>query len=55
MKKRLDKPIIKTNTAELNDYINTLSLIKLLQFSEKSNREGKVCDNDKVFLELREK
>ena len=80
------KPIsyIKTNTAEMIDYINeyknpiivtqhgeargvlldvesyqnmvsALSLMKLLQFSEKSIREGKVHDNDQVFSELRKK
>jgi prevent-host-death family protein len=37
------------------DMINALSLMKLLQFSEKSIREGKVYDSDKVFLELRKK
>ena len=37
------------------DMINALSLMKLLQFSEKSIREGKVYDNDQVFLELRKK
>jgi hypothetical protein len=48
------KPIsyIKTNTVET---IDPLSLIKLLQFPEKSIREGKVNDNDQVFLELRKK
>jgi PHD/YefM family antitoxin component YafN of YafNO toxin-antitoxin module len=35
--------------------INALSLMKLLQFSEKSIREGKVYDNDQVFSELRKK
>ena len=29
--------------------------MKLLQFSEKSIREGKVYDNDQVFSELRKK
>jgi len=37
------------------DMINALSLMKLLQFSEKSIREGKVYDNDQVFSELRKK
>ncbi|MDR2716623.1 MAG: type II toxin-antitoxin system Phd/YefM family antitoxin [Treponema sp.] len=37
------------------DMINALSLMKMLQFSEKSIREGKVYDNDKIFLELRKK
>jgi prevent-host-death family protein len=37
------------------DMINALSLMKLLQFSEKSISEGKVYDNDQVFLELRKK
>ena len=37
------------------DMVNALSLMKLLQFSEKSIREGKVYDNDQVFLELRKK
>jgi PHD/YefM family antitoxin component YafN of YafNO toxin-antitoxin module len=37
------------------EMINALSLMKLLQFSEKSIREGKTYDNDQVFLELREK
>jgi len=51
------KPIsyIKTNAAEKIDHINALSLMKLLQFSEKSIREGKVFDNDQVFLELRKR
>ena len=35
--------------------INALSLMKLLQFSEKSIREGKVYENAQVFSELREK
>ena len=35
--------------------INALSLMKLLQFSEKAIMEGKVYDNDQVFKELREK
>jgi len=29
--------------------------MKLLQFSEKAIREGKVYDNDQVFSELRKK
>ena len=37
------------------DMVNALSLMKLLQFSEKSIREGKVYDNDRVFLDLRKK
>jgi len=37
------------------DMVNALSLMKLLQFSEKSIREGKVYDNDQVFSELRKK
>jgi len=37
------------------DMINALSLMKLLQFSEKSVREGDVYDNDQVFSELRKK
>jgi PHD/YefM family antitoxin component YafN of YafNO toxin-antitoxin module len=37
------------------DMINALSLMKLLQFSEKSIREGEVYDNDQVFSELRKK
>jgi prevent-host-death family protein len=37
------------------DMVNALSLMKLLQFSEKSIREGKVYDNDHVFSELRKK
>jgi PHD/YefM family antitoxin component YafN of YafNO toxin-antitoxin module len=37
------------------DMINALSLMKLLQFSEKSIREGKVYDSDQVFSELRKK
>jgi hypothetical protein len=32
-----------------------LPLMKLLQFSEKSIREGKVYDNKQVFSELRKK
>ena len=35
--------------------VNALSLMKLLQFSEKSISEGKVYDNDQVFSELRKK
>ena len=35
--------------------VNALSLMKLLQFSEKSIHEGKVYDNDQVFSELRKK
>ena len=35
--------------------VNALSLMKLLQFSEKSIQEGKVYDNDQVFNELRKK
>jgi PHD/YefM family antitoxin component YafN of YafNO toxin-antitoxin module len=37
------------------DMINALSLMKMLQFSEQSIREGKVYDNDQVFSELRKK
>ena len=37
------------------DMINALSLMKLLQLSEKAIREGKVYDNDQVFSELRRK
>ncbi|MCL2412206.1 MAG: type II toxin-antitoxin system Phd/YefM family antitoxin [Treponema sp.] len=37
------------------DMINALSLMKLLQFSEKAISEGKVYDNDQVFSELRKK
>jgi PHD/YefM family antitoxin component YafN of YafNO toxin-antitoxin module len=37
------------------DMVNALSLMKLLQFSEKSIREGKVYDNTQVFSELRKK
>jgi len=37
------------------DMVNALSLMKLLQFSEKSIREGKVYANDQVFSELRKK
>jgi PHD/YefM family antitoxin component YafN of YafNO toxin-antitoxin module len=37
------------------DMINALSLMKMLQFSEKSIREGKIYDNDQVFSKLRKK
>ena len=37
------------------DMINALSLMKLLQFSEKAIQEGKVYDHDEVFLKLRKK
>jgi len=37
------------------DMINALSLMKLLQFSEKSILKGNVYDNDQVFSELRKK
>jgi len=37
------------------DMVNALSLMKLLQFSEKAIREGKIYDNDLVFSELRKK
>ena len=37
------------------DMINALSLMKLLQFSEKAINEGKVYDNDQVFSKLRKK
>ena len=37
------------------DMVNALSLMKLLQFSEKSIRAGRVYDNDQVFSELRKK
>ena len=37
------------------DMINALSLMKLLQFSEKAIREGKIYDNEDVFSELRKK
>ena len=37
------------------DMVNTLALMKVLQFSEKSIREGKVYDNEQVFSELRKK
>jgi len=46
------------NLKEVESYqemVNELSLMKLLNFSEKSIREGKVYDNDKVFSELRKK
>ena len=35
--------------------VNALSLIKLLQFSEKAILEGKVYDNDQVISELKRK
>jgi PHD/YefM family antitoxin component YafN of YafNO toxin-antitoxin module len=35
--------------------INALSLMKLLQFSERAINEGKVYDNEIVFSELRKK
>jgi len=37
------------------DMINALSMMKLLQFSEKSIQEGKIYDNEQVFSELRKK
>jgi prevent-host-death family protein len=37
------------------DMVNALSLMKLLQFSEKSIQQKQVYDNDQVFSELREK
>jgi PHD/YefM family antitoxin component YafN of YafNO toxin-antitoxin module len=37
------------------DMVNALSLMKLLQFSEKSILEGKVYDNEQVFQELKNK
>ena len=37
------------------EMINALSLMKLLQFSEKAIREGNVYDNEDVFTELRNK
>jgi len=37
------------------EMINALSLMKLLQFSEKSIREGNVYDNEDVFNQLRNK
>jgi PHD/YefM family antitoxin component YafN of YafNO toxin-antitoxin module len=37
------------------DMVNALSLMKLLQFSEKAIRDGKVYDNEQVFSELRKK
>ena len=37
------------------DMINALSLMKLLQFPEKSIREGKVYDSEQVFSEIRKK
>jgi len=35
--------------------INALSMMKLLQISEKSILEGKVYDNEQVFSDLRKK
>ena len=35
--------------------INALSLMKLLQFSEKSIQERRIYDNDQVFKEIRKK
>ena len=35
--------------------INALSLMKLLQFPEKSIQDGKIYDNDQVFKEIRKK
>jgi len=35
--------------------INALSLMKLLQFSEKAIQEGKIYDNEEVFSEIRQK
>ena len=40
---------------EKNEKKHKKALMKLLQFSEKSIREGKVYDNDQVFSELRKK
>jgi hypothetical protein len=37
------------------DMIDALSLMKLLQFDEKSIREGKVYNSDQVFSQLRKK
>ena len=37
------------------DMLNALSLMKLIQISEKSIQEGNVYDNDRVFSELRER
>ena len=37
------------------DMIKALSLMKLLQISEKSIRKGNIYDNDQVFSELRKK
>jgi PHD/YefM family antitoxin component YafN of YafNO toxin-antitoxin module len=37
------------------DMINALSLMKLLQFSEKAILEGRVYKNEEVFSELRKK
>ena len=62
---RYKNPIIITKHGEAKgvfldvesyqDMLNALSLMKLLQFSEKSIQEGKVYDNEQVFSELREK
>jgi prevent-host-death family protein len=35
--------------------VNALSLMKLIQISEKAIQDGKVYDNEKVFSELRAK
>jgi len=35
--------------------INALSLMKILQFSEKAIQEGKIYDNEAVFSEIRQK
>ena len=37
------------------DMLNALSLLKLLQISEKSISEGKVYDSEQVFSDLRKK
>jgi len=37
------------------DMVSALSLMKLLQFSEKSIHEGKIYNNAQVFSELRKK
>jgi prevent-host-death family protein len=37
------------------DMLNALSLMKLMQISEKSIQEGKIYDNAMVFSELRER
>jgi PHD/YefM family antitoxin component YafN of YafNO toxin-antitoxin module len=37
------------------DMINALSLMKLMQISEKSIQEGEIYDNDTVFSALRER